>query len=162
MLLMLMLLLLLLLLILSPLFMRLAPMLLLSISRLPAPHRPKTQASVAALSDDRALRSLKALQLQAQVPWRCPSHAASHTSHVTYTSHVTFQGLNTSNSSSSGYGYSQQQQQQHSNSSSSAWASGGSSKMAPSIKDRSLPLGHHSSNTSDLYATDDLFCYQFL
>jgi hypothetical protein len=29
--------------------------------------RPKTQASVAALSDDRALRSLKALQLQAQV-----------------------------------------------------------------------------------------------
>lgn len=33
---------------------------------MPGP-RPKTQASVAALSDDRALRSLKALQLQAQV-----------------------------------------------------------------------------------------------
>ena len=82
-------------------------------------------------------------------------------SHVTrHTSHVTSQGLNTSNSSSSGYGYSQQQQ--HNSSSSSAWASGASSKMAPPIKDRSLPLGHHSSNTSDLYATDSLLCYEFL
>jgi hypothetical protein len=60
------------------------------------------------------------------------------------------QGLNTSSNSSSGYGYSQQQH----NTSSSSWVSGGASKQAPpSIKDRSIPLGHHSSNTSDLYGS---------
>jgi hypothetical protein len=120
------------------------------------PIRPKTQASVAAISDDRALRSLKALQLQAQVTARnssscCTSHVARHTSHVIS------QGLNTSSSSSSGYGYSQQQ-----HSSSSAWASGGGGKLqAPSIKDRSAPLGHHSTNTSDLYAATSRFKFAF-
>jgi hypothetical protein len=68
-----------------------------------------------------------------------------------------WQGLNTSSSSSSGYGYSQQQQQQQ-HSSSSAWASSVSSKqMAQSIKDRSIPLGHHSTNTSDLYVAASRF-----
>jgi hypothetical protein len=108
---------------------------------------------VAALSDDRTLRSLKALQLQAQV---LDATTITESSLMIRLS----QGLNTSSSSGGGYGYSQQQ---HS-SSSSSWVSGSSSKQMapPSIKDRSIPMGHHSSNTSDLYVAASLFCLPFV
>jgi hypothetical protein len=93
------------------------------------------------------------LQLQAQV---LDASVISETSPMT----CMLQGLNTSSSSGGGYGYSQQQH----NSSSSSWVSGSSSKQMapPSIKDRSIPMGHHSSNTSDLCVTAFLFCRAFV